>query len=407
LDINGNMNIYTEPIITTNYLYTTDISGYTYYVFGNTGNVGTTGSIQILSTTTVNYLVVGGGGCGGILKNSNNTYSFSGGGGGGVTGGTFTSSSTTTYNITVGAGATGITGFTFVGPTGTGFNVGESSIITDNSSLNITAYGGNYYAFGGAGGGLNTTGYGGNTIGGGTGYLNNFYYDSTTNSIVSSNWYYGSGGAGIPRGSTGGGGGGGNNATSPDGSGTGGCNSSGGGGKVGVNSSIGLPGMNLFGGGAGCGTSTSGNPFNATGNTLNGGSGVVILWFNTPSSTSSLSLTANGIIKATQFNTTSDYRIKENPIPLGDPMINKYTIDVLEPYQYQNKLSNQLNMGLIAHEVQEYFPFLVSGNKDDHVYQSVNYIGLIPLLIHEIKLLKERSKRNKDKIETYKKKLIV
>jgi hypothetical protein len=63
-------------------------------------------------------------------------------------------------------------------------------------------------------------------------------------------------------------------------------------------------------------------------------------------------------------------------------------------------------MGLIAHEVQEYFPFLVSGEKDARLYQSVNYIGLIPLLIHEIKLLKERSKRNKDKIETYKKKLI-
>jgi hypothetical protein len=127
------------------------------------------------------------------------------------------------------------------------------------------------------------------------------------------------------------------------------------------------------------------------------------------SSSTSLALTANGIIQASQFNTTSDYRIKENPISLNDitttnPLTTKYTIDVLEPYMYKNKLSNQMDLGLIAHEVQQYFPFLVSGNKDDITYQSVNYIGLIPLLIHEIKLLKERSKTNKNKIETYKKK---
>jgi len=158
--------------------------------------------------------------------------------------------------------------------------------------------------------------------------------------------------------------------------------------------------MNLFGGGGGAGGGPgSGGEF--------GGSGVVILRFLTPPPPTSPTLTANGIIKATQFNTTSDYRIKENPIPLTHQSASNYTIDYLTPYQYQNKLSNQLNIGLIAHEVQEYFPFLVSGNKDDPAYQSVNYIGFIPLLIHEIKLLKERSKRNKDKIETYKKKLIV
>jgi hypothetical protein len=116
---------------------------------------------------------------------------------------------------------------------------------------------------------------------------------------------------------------------------------------------------------------------------------------NTSLSTSN-SLTANGIIQASQFNTTSDYRIKENPIPI-DQYINNYKVDHLTPYLYQNKLSNQINIGLIAHEVQEYFPFLVSGKKDGPNYQSVNYIGLIPLLIHEIKLLKERSKRNKEK----------
>jgi hypothetical protein len=62
-------------------------------------------------------------------------------------------------------------------------------------------------------------------------------------------------------------------------------------------------------------------------------------------------------------------------------------------------VTNQLNIGLIAHEVQEHFPFLVTGNKDDSEYQSINYIGLIPLLIHEIKELKMRYDKIENTIE--------
>ena len=47
-------------------------------------------------------------------------------------------------------------------------------------------------------------------------------------------------------------------------------------------------------------------------------------------------------------------------------------------------------MGFIAHELQEHFPFLVSGEKDGPTNQSVNYIGLIALLTKEIQELKQR-----------------
>ena len=40
--------------------------------------------------------------------------------------------------------------------------------------------------------------------------------------------------------------------------------------------------------------------------------------------------------------------------------------------------------------MQEICPFLVTGEKDGHEYQSVNYIGLIGLLIKEIQDLKKR-----------------
>lgn len=105
-------------------------------------------------------------------------------------------------------------------------------------------------------------------------------------------------------------------------------------------------------------------------------------------SLSTTSLIANATIQAQGFYTTSDYRIKGNLTPLDSTSI-ETSIDNLQPFLYKNKLSNQLNIGLIAHEVQEHFPFLVLGNKDAPTYQSVNYIGLIPLLIHEIKKLKE------------------
>ena len=48
------------------------------------------------------------------------------------------------------------------------------------------------------------------------------------------------------------------------------------------------------------------------------------------------------------------------------------------------------DIGLIAHELQEIYPELVNGEKDGEQFQSVNYIGLIPILIKEIQILKER-----------------
>ncbi len=47
---------------------------------------------------------------------------------------------------------------------------------------------------------------------------------------------------------------------------------------------------------------------------------------------------------------------------------------------------------MIAHEVQEYYPFLVEGEKDGYNTQSVNYIGLIGVLIKEIQELKREIK---------------
>jgi hypothetical protein len=86
------------------------------------------------------------------------------------------------------------------------------------------------------------------------------------------------------------------------------------------------------------------------------------------------------------YNATSDYRIKENLILLNET----FFVDSLKPLFYKNKLSNKEDMGFLAHEVQEIFPFLVNGEKDGNNYQSVNYNGFIALLVKEIQELKKR-----------------
>jgi hypothetical protein len=91
----------------------------------------------------------------------------------------------------------------------------------------------------------------------------------------------------------------------------------------------------------------------------------------------------------------SDYRIKENVTLLN----NSYVVDELIPVTYTNKLTERQDMGLIAHELQEVYPFLVHGDKDGKEYQSVNYTGLIPLLIKEVKELKEKVKKIEEKLK--------
>ena len=92
----------------------------------------------------------------------------------------------------------------------------------------------------------------------------------------------------------------------------------------------------------------------------------------------------NGI-NATVFYQTSDYRIKENVIPLDFA----FTVDNLNPVTYTNTKTQKQDIGLIAHELQEHYPFLVNGTKDGEELQSVNYTGLIGILTKEIQSLKK------------------
>jgi hypothetical protein len=100
----------------------------------------------------------------------------------------------------------------------------------------------------------------------------------------------------------------------------------------------------------------------------------------------------SGTIYTSGLVNSSDYRIKDNIVNLKET---NYTVDNLRPVHYYNKNTNKEDIGFIAHEVQEDFPFLVTGEKDGKDNQSLNYTGLIGVLVKEIQELKnEKAKQN-------------
>jgi hypothetical protein len=94
-------------------------------------------------------------------------------------------------------------------------------------------------------------------------------------------------------------------------------------------------------------------------------------------------------------NALSDYRIKSNIINLPEIL----NVDNLRPVEYTNNLNNTRQYGFIAHEVANHIPHITKGEKDDAEYQSINYIGLIPLLVKEIQNAKKEIALLKSKLD--------
>ena len=100
----------------------------------------------------------------------------------------------------------------------------------------------------------------------------------------------------------------------------------------------------------------------------------------------------NTDLSATNFIQSSDYRIKD----IIEPLNASYNIDNLKPVKYFNKKSEKVEIGFLAHEVQEVFPYLVTGEKDGEQIQTLNYMGLIGVLVQEIKELKTELRNIKE-----------
>jgi hypothetical protein len=88
----------------------------------------------------------------------------------------------------------------------------------------------------------------------------------------------------------------------------------------------------------------------------------------------------------TAYNTSSDYRLKEQVRPIDNPL---EKVLKLNPVNFKYKNSKTLQDGFIAHEIQEILPYLVTGEKDGAEMQEVDYSKLTPILIAAIKELKQ------------------
>ena len=97
---------------------------------------------------------------------------------------------------------------------------------------------------------------------------------------------------------------------------------------------------------------------------------------------------------ATAFNTSSDYRLKED---LQD--FNALDIaSKIKMYDFKWKADNSRSYGVMAHELEEVLPQAVSGKKDAEEMQGVDYSKLVPILLKSIQELKaevDELKKNK------------
>lgn len=110
---------------------------------------------------------------------------------------------------------------------------------------------------------------------------------------------------------------------------------------------------------------------------------------------------------ATSFNTTSDYRLKENITSIDDPIA---LIKRLKPstWDWKNEPSALPGNGFIAHELQEVIPAAVTGEKDaldeegNPKYQAVDASFIVPFLTAATQKLIEKIETLEAEIEELK-----
>jgi len=111
--------------------------------------------------------------------------------------------------------------------------------------------------------------------------------------------------------------------------------------------------------------------------------GDVVIFRRETTTTGSISVTSS----TTAYNTSSDYRLKENVQPITGALAK---VQALNPVHYNWKVDGSEGEGFIAHELQEIVPYAVTGEKDGEEMQGVDYSKLTTLLTAAIKELTEK-----------------
>jgi len=104
-----------------------------------------------------------------------------------------------------------------------------------------------------------------------------------------------------------------------------------------------------------------------------------LILFSTTAEVGSISINST----STGFNTSSDYRLKEDLQDFeGLDLVSKIPV-----YDYKWKADDSRSYGVMAHELEEVLPQAVSGEKDAEEMQSVDYSKIVPLLVKSIQEL--------------------
>ncbi len=92
---------------------------------------------------------------------------------------------------------------------------------------------------------------------------------------------------------------------------------------------------------------------------------------------------STGQLTATDFNSSSDIRLKTDLQKISDPLSK---VLQLNGYEFKWKQTNKSSIGIIAQELEKVLPQLVNGSDS----KSVNYNGIIAILIESIKELDQK-----------------
>jgi hypothetical protein len=135
-------------------------------------------------------------------------------------------------------------------------------------------------------------------------------------------------------------------------------------------------------GNIGIGTSVTFAKFNVQGNTYVSGS----IGIGTTNPTSALHVVGDvrvsGAVTATDFDSLSDINYKENITTVNDAL---FKVEQIRGVRFDWKESGLPSYGVIAQELEQVLPELVHGNDP----KTVNYNGIVGVLIEAIKELKE------------------
>jgi hypothetical protein len=110
----------------------------------------------------------------------------------------------------------------------------------------------------------------------------------------------------------------------------------------------------------------------------------------------------NDLIVGGSINNPSDLKLKENISELNLTSVNKLLDITPKSYTYIDDVEQHVHFGIIAQDLEEYFPNLVknitykkdnsSEEKEEEIesHKVVNYIELIPLLLMKLKDLQQQ-----------------